>query len=156
MFYILYSKYMVKYSWSAPLWESFHYLCANCKDNIEEISKVKQIIVLFVYIIPCITCKSHAIKYISNNNLKNINTKKELSMYMYIFHNTVKTSRARQRPTHISILKKYEKSNKQFITAKINIGIRRCLEGSRQLPRYINLCRKRSSSIMNIFNTMVF
>ena len=146
---------MVKYAWSAPLWELFHYLCANCKDNVTEISKLKQIIILFIYIIPCIVCKSHAIKYIINHNLKTINTKKELSMYMYVFHNTVKTSRVGQSSTHISILKKYEQSNKQFITKQINNCIHHCKKNTTQTRVKMNNFHRRSSEIVKKFNTLI-
>ena len=146
---------MVKYSWSAPLWESFHYLCANCDDNITEINKVKHIIILFIYIIPCIICKTHAINYINKHKLNNINTKENLSTFMYDFHNIVKTTKSRQQSFPISILKKYKKSNKQFIMAKINIAIHHCLQHTRQLPRYINIFRKRSASIIKLLDTLI-
>jgi hypothetical protein len=147
---------MVRYAWSAPLWESFHYLSANCKDNINEINKVKTIIIKFIYIIPCITCKTHAINYMKAKPFNTIDTKKKMRIYMFVFHNYVKTIRVHQSPAPINILKKYEKSNKTILATKINNGIRLCKKGTESLPRQTNLFLRRSKAIAQIFNTMVF
>uniref|UniRef100_A0A6C0JKQ8 thiol oxidase n=1 Tax=viral metagenome TaxID=1070528 RepID=A0A6C0JKQ8_9ZZZZ len=81
--------------WGVYTWRLFHTLSNKIKT--EKFLDLKSDLVKHIELICvnlfCKTCKYHAIKYIKENPFENINSKEDLKIQLYNFHNTVTQER---------------------------------------------------------------
>lgn len=80
-----------KMLWGEPTWLLFHTLSHKVKPEIFPFIK-NELLNLFSTIcskLPCPICAEHASKYLTNNNFFNIQTKEELKLFFFVFHNHV-------------------------------------------------------------------
>jgi len=140
------------YTWSTPMWHSFHLLAANCEDIPIEIDNIKSIIAHFALIIPCITCKVDAVSYIKSLQ-SSIKTKNDLIMFCFKFHNYVRQKTNRGK-TDKKILNTYINKNKKTIKKTIDTTINLCKGGTRSNTKYQNLMNGRVIRINRIFDKL--
>lgn len=137
------------YTWSTPMWHSFHLLAANCEDIPSEIEHIKSILAYFALIIPCIRCKVDAMGYIKRGQAS-IKTKNDLIMFCFNFHNYVRQKTNRVK-TDKKILNTYINKDKKTIKKTIDTTLNLCKSGTRAIPRYQKLMNGRVNSINRIF-----
>ena len=142
------SKHFV-YSWSKPMWHSFHFLAANCEDTPIEIERIKSITAYFLLIIPCIICKTDAVSYL-NRRQRSIKTKDELIMFFFNFHNYLRQKTNRVK-TNKKILNNYIKKDRETIKKIINTTINLCKSGTKNNYKYQNRMLSRVDNINIIF-----
>lgn len=99
--------------WSTPLWNAIHVLSIQCKDDIENKTKVFNIIKKMCSFIPCGKCRRHASRYFNNN--KDYSNIKE---YYFNFHNRVKQKKRLRIITNIKLLEKYKDMDREAIVVK--------------------------------------
>ena len=79
--------------WGEPTWFLFHTLAEKIKDNIENFPLFKTQFLKTIYLIctalPCPDCSKHATEYLNGINFNTINTKEDLRMMLFTFHNVV-------------------------------------------------------------------
>lgn len=77
--------------WGEPTWLLFHTLAEKVKD--EEFPKIRQELLNHIMKIcnnlPCPTCAQHATRYMNGVNFNNIQTKEQLKLFLFAFHNEV-------------------------------------------------------------------
>jgi hypothetical protein len=80
-----------KILWGSVTWIFFHTLAEKINNNffIHNKKEVLNLIEKICVNLPCPTCANHAIQYISNTNSRKINSKQDLILFFYNFHNTV-------------------------------------------------------------------
>lgn len=80
-----------KMKWGEPTWYLFHTLSYKIKE--EHFKKVRSELLNNIYSIcanlPCPMCAEHAISYLKTINFNNIQTKHDLIMMLFNFHNVV-------------------------------------------------------------------
>jgi hypothetical protein len=78
-------------TWGKPTWYFFHTMAEKVKD--EEFANVRKDILDIIYSIcvnlPCPECATHAQHYLEKINLNTIQTKDDLKMMLFVFHNYV-------------------------------------------------------------------
>jgi hypothetical protein len=76
-------------------WCLFHTLSNKFNDTLflGMLKEIKTIFNIIIRIVPCTACRIKAIKYIEDNDFKNISTKQELITFFYNFHNSVNLER---------------------------------------------------------------
>jgi hypothetical protein len=75
--------------WGASFWTLFHVLTIKYDEKKVSIKEILNFINGICNVLPCIICRSHAIKYIRNYNIKKIITKNDLQKFVLNFHNSV-------------------------------------------------------------------
>lgn len=77
--------------WGKPTWYLLHTLAEKVKD--ENFSSVRKDLLDIIYSIctnlPCPDCANHARVYLDGINFNTIQTKEDLKLMLFIFHNTV-------------------------------------------------------------------
>lgn len=82
-----------KMKWGEPTWFLFHTLAEKVKDEQfvqirdDLLNKIKTICMN----LPCPDCANHATKYINGLNFNTIQTKQDLKLMLFQFHNAVNT-----------------------------------------------------------------
>ena len=80
-----------KIKWGEPYWFLFHVLAEKIKET--EFPRLRAGLLNLIYTIcsnlPCPECTSHAVQYLNGINFNTIQTKNDLKMMLYNFHNTV-------------------------------------------------------------------
>jgi hypothetical protein len=80
-----------KMKWGEPTWFLFHTLAEKVK--AEYFSVIRTDLLNNIYAIcknlPCPTCASHATQYLNGINFNTIQTKQDLKLLLFQFHNTV-------------------------------------------------------------------
>lgn len=75
--------------WAVATWHLFHIIPVKITD--ENFIKYKNEILGFIVTccnkLPCPYCKTHAQNYLRYNNIKQVNTTKDLELFLYKFHN---------------------------------------------------------------------
>ena len=99
--------------WSTPLWNAIHVLSVQCNDDIENKTKVFNLIKTICGFIPCDKCRRHASRYFNSN--KNYNNIKE---YYFNFHNHVKQKKRLRINKNIQLLEKYKDMDREAIIVK--------------------------------------
>jgi hypothetical protein len=143
--------------WATYTWYLFHTIGQRInpvyfKNNT---SLCLNIIYAICDILPCPVCKKHAIAYLNNNNFYQIQTKAQLNMFFFTFHNTV-NARLGKKQASLADLEKYNLINRnllynrfrQYITAKY-YNIVFFSQGRR-----IRVINKISPHLLDIFNNM--
>ena len=77
--------------WGEPTWLLFHTLAEKVKD--EEFPKIRHEFLNHIMKIcnnlPCPVCAQHATRYMNGVNFNNIQTKEQLKLFLFAFHNEV-------------------------------------------------------------------
>jgi hypothetical protein len=80
-----------KMKWGAPIWYLFHTLAHKIKDDAFDQCRLG--LLKNIYIIcnnlPCPTCTKHAVDYLNRINFNAIQTKQQLKLALFQFHNDV-------------------------------------------------------------------
>ena len=103
--------------WGNTVWYLFHTLAYNIKES--DFSEVKTD---FIYIIktissnlPCPECSSHAIYELEKVNFDNINSKEELKLLLFNFHNYINRKLQKSQFEYSELDKKYSQANINII-----------------------------------------
>jgi hypothetical protein len=77
--------------WGKPTWYFLHTLAEKIsEDNFKEVRKdLLEIVYSICTNLPCPDCANHARTYLDGINYNNIETKQDLKMMLFVFHNTV-------------------------------------------------------------------
>lgn len=98
--------------WGKYTWIFFHTLVEKIKD--ESFHEYKHIVTSIIFdlctCLPCPTCKQHAMETLKKRNIHNVQSKDELKMFLYQFHNTV-TNRKKLKMFDITVLDQYKYGN---------------------------------------------
>jgi hypothetical protein len=80
-----------KLLWGPPIWNMLHTLSHKIQESYFEEHKkgLFDIITAIITNLPCHICSTHAKQYITMYNFHRIQTKQELILFMYHFHNAV-------------------------------------------------------------------
>lgn len=80
-----------KIKWGEPFWNLFHVMAEKIKES--EFPRLRQEILNLIFSIcsnlPCPECTKHAVAYLNGLNFNTIQTKDQLKMMLYTFHNDV-------------------------------------------------------------------
>lgn len=94
--------------WGEPTWLLFHTLAEKIKE--EEFPKIRQEflnqIMKICNNLPCPTCAQHATRYMNGVNFNNIQTKEQLKLFLFAFHNEVNRRKDYER-FNVNDLSKY-------------------------------------------------
>jgi len=138
-----------KDTWGRYTWIFFHSVIYKLKNenDLEGIKTIIQFINTICNLIPCSICRTHALKYLKNNNISNMKTKTQLKLYMYTFHNYVN----KRLNTEILNVKQCDAiyENKIFNTVLINFH--KILKLIQYNANYMHLSRKK----INFINTYI-
>lgn len=103
--------------WGNTVWYLFHTLAYNIKES--DFSEVKTD---FIYIIktissnlPCPECSSDAINELEKVNFDNINSKEELKLLLFNFHNYINKKLQKSQFEYSELDKKYSQANINII-----------------------------------------
>jgi len=84
-------RYDNKSYWGTPTWYLFHGIAANINENFY--NKNASIILDFIKKVcsnlPCPYCRSHAVNYMANIYLINLQTREKFELMLFEFHNSV-------------------------------------------------------------------
>tara|TARA_Y100000389_G_C17464904_1_gene524651 strand:- start:1163 stop:1762 length:600 start_codon:yes stop_codon:yes gene_type:complete len=100
-------------SWGKPYWYFFHTLAEKIKeDKFDEYKKdLIDIIIKLCHNLPCPECSRHASEYLKKNDFRKINTKYELKLMLYTFHNTINKRKGYKEFTLDELNTKYSSAN---------------------------------------------
>uniref|UniRef100_A0A6C0HI20 thiol oxidase n=1 Tax=viral metagenome TaxID=1070528 RepID=A0A6C0HI20_9ZZZZ len=102
-----------KMKWGEPIWFFFHTIAEKVKP--ESFSSIRmellQIITNICKNLPCPYCSQHAITYLANTNINNIQTKEQLIEFFYTFHNEVNQRKGFDLFPRELLHDKYSKAN---------------------------------------------
>ena len=80
-----------KMKWGEPVWFLLHTLCEKVK--LDSFSEIRHGLLNIIYIIctnlPCPDCSAHAKTYLDGFNFNLIQTKEQLKLFIFNFHNSV-------------------------------------------------------------------
>ena len=84
--------------WGTPMWTFIHTFTVKVNEVffIRNIQNIINIMDIVIDCIPCDYCKSHALKYIKKNNMKQIKNKQQFIDYFVTFHNEVNKQLGKQ------------------------------------------------------------
>ena len=115
--------YMVnKKIWGPTTWYFFHTLAEKIKEEHfnDEKENIKKIIKAFCLNLPCPDCVTHATLVMNSSQFKNIQTKEQLKLFLFNFHNHV-NNRLRNPPF------KYEDLAPKYRLAKLDLIIKKII-----------------------------
>ena len=98
--------------WGTPTWFLFHTIAARIKKDYykSNYQYIWDFIKKCCGTLPCPFCRQHAIDYVKNISLSDINTKEKLQNILFNFHNTANTNSG-SKTENISVLEKYNNAN---------------------------------------------
>ena len=98
--------------WALPCWFFFHGMAEKISKSFyeKEYEGVFGLITLICKNLPCPFCRVHAARYLIDKKAKDVNTKKKLKKFLFVFHNDV-NKRIGHRVFDEDILLKYKKIN---------------------------------------------
>lgn len=101
-----------KMKWGPPIWFLFHTIAEKIKADefLSLKNEIIQNIVIICKNLPCPNCASHASNYISKVNFNAINTKEDLKMFLFNFHNSVNQKKGYPIFTKQELDEKYSKA----------------------------------------------
>lgn len=99
--------------WGPPIWFLFHTLCEKVMDDKFLIVRKELInnILLICKNLPCPYCATHATEYMSKINFATIQTKEDLKILMFNFHNSVNQRKGVPLFTKTELDEKYKSAN---------------------------------------------
>lgn len=97
--------------WSIPTWMLFHGMAEKIDPIFYKNNKkdVLNIISVICDNLPCPYCRQNASQYLKKN-MKNIDTKEDLKLFLYRFHNDV-NNKLKKKHFNVTILNKYKNIN---------------------------------------------
>jgi hypothetical protein len=102
-----------KMKWGEPIWFFFHMLAEKAK--IESFHIIRSELLNIIYSIcsnlPCPKCTNHAIEYMKRINFNSIQTKNDLKLFLFQFHNEVNQRKNIQPFPYNQLDDKYSKTN---------------------------------------------
>ncbi len=123
--------------WAVATWHLFHIIPAQISD--ENFVKYKKPIVEFIITccnkLPCPYCKSHAQNYLRYNNIRLVNTKKELEIFLYKFHN--KAHRVEKNIPWNDCMLQYKSMNMDKVLYEFEIHFFKSFIGGRYFSDWI-------------------
>ena len=139
--------------WGTPTWFLFHSLAARV--NAEKYKIHYMVVWNFIKEIcsslPCPYCKQHAINYISNVRISNINTKEKLIKTLFDFHNDV-NNRTGKGVMNMGVLSKYKSANLNKILELFKSRFFVSYIGRRQFDDWIkNKTRESTEKFWNFY-----
>ena len=98
-----------KSKWGVPTWYFMHTFAEKVNEDFykKKASECFNMIKNICYNLPCPYCRTHAIAYLKNTKIINVNTKEKLKFFLWNFHNVV-SKNSKKRAFDKSILKQYE------------------------------------------------
>ena len=98
--------------WGPDTWALLHTIAEKIYDDKFNNSKneIFKIITLIAISVPCPHCRNHASDYLKHNNIHRCNTKHDLKLFIFNFHNNV-NSRLGKQPYVFATLSKYNNYN---------------------------------------------
>lgn len=105
-----------KMKWGAPTWTFLHTLVEQFKDSSFRTMRQDLFRIIFTICtnLPCPICSKHAHEYLSKININSIQTKQDMILMLFVFHNEVNTRKS--VPTFpIDGLDKYKTGNYKAI-----------------------------------------
>lgn len=110
-------------SWGNATWFMFHSIAARINENwySENFKHVWNFIDKCCSNLPCPFCRQHAISYIKNVSMNQINTKAKLIKYLFDFHNSVNL-RIRHSQFKWNEMTKYNDANMKNIFTNFEIN----------------------------------
>jgi hypothetical protein len=87
--------------WGPKIWYFFHIFSQQINEKFFLYNKVICLRLLnsICEFLPCPECSSHAIKYLKDHNFKKINSKNQLILFFFRFHNSV--NQRLNKPTYL-------------------------------------------------------
>lgn len=108
-----------KIIWGPPIWYFFHTIAHKIKES-SYLSLKNDILMHIVQVcnnLPCPSCSKHASQYLESIDMKKINSKQDLKLMLFQFHNVVNKRLGKQEFSIIELDKKYENANFNKILA---------------------------------------
>lgn len=95
--------------WGKALWIFLHTFSEKiqCDFFKKERDTILSLIIELMNNIPCDNCRSHAIKYLKQNNFRRIQSKVELKNFFFTFHNQINVKKNRNLFHNYDIYKTY-------------------------------------------------
>ena len=102
-----------KMKWGESIWLLFHTLAEKVKDGLFPVIKTELLNTIYSICsnLPCPKCTNHAIEYMNNVNFNSINTKADLKLFLFQFHNTVNSRKKYPLFSYIDLDDKYSNAN---------------------------------------------
>lgn len=102
-----------KMKWGEPIWYLFHTLAEKVKEGLFPVIKTELLNTIYSICsnLPCPKCRKHAVEYMDNVNFNSINSKNDLKLFLYQFHNTVNKRKNYPLFSYIDLDDKYSKAN---------------------------------------------
>jgi len=101
-----------KMKWGEPTWFLLHTLSYKVKDEV--FTQFKDELLRIVYVIctnlPCPTCSDHAKTYLDGINMRAIQTKEQLKIMLFNFHNVVNKKKGYANFSYEDFEAKYSKA----------------------------------------------
>ena len=128
----------------------FHTVIYKVKNenDYNTINKLKSFINTICNLIPCSTCRNHAMEYLKRNNIDNVKTKTQLKLYMYKFHDY---NNKRDGKQTLSI-NEYDKIYENKITTSVLYNFRVILYNIKYAANYMFLSKKKINFISEYTN----
>jgi len=102
-----------KVLWGAPVWYALHTLSVKIKDD--KFNIVKKDLLELIYMtcinLPCPDCAQHAKTYLDKINFTNIQTKEDLKVMLFQFHNEVNKRKGYPQFEYEKLDEMYSKAN---------------------------------------------
>ena len=111
------SEVKPKMKWGAPTWTFLHTLVEQFKDASFRAMRHDLFRIIFTICtnLPCPICSKHAHEYLSKINVNSIQTKQDMILMLFTFHNEVNVRKS-VAPFPIDGLDKYKSGNYKAIT----------------------------------------
>lgn len=96
--------------WGNAVWYLIHTLAYKIKDD----KNIKELISYIIEIcsnIPCPECRLHAMNILNTSNIKNINSKQELILFLMMFHNIINEKLGKPKFTEEENNNTYSRAN---------------------------------------------
>ena len=103
---------MTKKDWGPTVWILFHSLCELIKEEyfLEEKNNILNHIKAISYNLPCPYCSTHAMQYFKKIYNNNYNTKQNLKILLWSFHNNVNLKTKKELKS-LEYIEKYKNAN---------------------------------------------
>lgn len=100
----------IKLVWGPPIWYFFHTIAHKIKESsfLPLKNDILMHIVQICNNLPCPTCSKHASQYLESVDMKKINSKQDLKLMLFQFHNVVNKKLGKPEFSIIELDKKYE------------------------------------------------
>jgi hypothetical protein len=150
-----------KMLWGEPTWYFFHTMAEKIKPEMyaQHRGEILNIINTVCNLLPCPVCSGHAREYLNKINFNAIQTKEDLKMLLFTFHNTVNERKGYPLFTVEMLNEKYQRANFVNIIGRfLQVFEDRPLSGFKQINDNFHRARAAKSlrewltKNLNIFN----